>query len=261
MLGRQTPLLDTSAGSVQAHEPMTAPKPKAKPGRHAAKKSAAGNDRASGQPSTVIPNPALPEILAALERAYPDAHCELNHRNAFELLIATILSAQCTDVRVNLVTEQLFAKYRGPHDFVEVPVEELEADIRSTGTFRMKAKNIHKACRTILDEHGGEVPQSMEQLTALGGVGRKTANVVLGNIWNRPDGVVVDTHVQRLGRKLGLTEHDDPVKIERDLNALVPRELWVLLPHWLIWHGRRVCKARSPKCEECVLYAWCPTRA
>lgn len=220
-----------------------------------------GRTAASKITRPVVPNPALPQILEALREAYPHAHCELNHRNAFELLIATILSAQCTDVRVNLVTEKLFEKYRGPRDFVEVPVEELEEDIRSTGTFRMKAKNIQHACRTLLEAHDGEVPQSMEELTALGGVGRKTANVVLGNIWNRPDGVVVDTHVQRLSRKLGLTAQDDPVKIERELNALIPRDLWVLLPHWLIWHGRRVCKARSPRCEECVLYAWCPTRA
>ena len=225
-------------------------------------KSTAVKRKASSQRSRRrVANPPLEAILRALQEAYPDAHCELVHRNAFELLIATILSAQCTDVRVNQVTATLFAKYRGPRDFVEAPVEELEADIRSTGTFRMKAKNIQKACRMILDEHDGEVPQTMEELTALGGVGRKTANVVLGNIWDRPDGVVVDTHVQRLSRKLGLTEHDDPVKIERDLNALVPREHWVMLPHWLIWHGRRVCKARTPQCDACVLYAYCPTRA
>ena len=216
---------------------------------------------APGAPRRRVPNDALPEILEALAKEYPDAHCELNHRNAFELLIATILSAQCTDVRVNIVTETLFEKYRGPEDFVSVPVEELEEDIRSTGTFRMKARNIQKACRAILDEHGGEVPRTMEELKALGGVGRKTANVVLGNIWNEPDGIVVDTHVQRLSRKLGLTNRDDPVQIERELNRIVPREHWVMLPHWLIWHGRRVCKARNPQCEDCVLYAYCPTRA
>jgi endonuclease III len=228
------------------------------PARESRGVSPANRKRLSGPR---VPNPTLPEILQALQQAYPDAHCELEHSNAFELLIATILSAQCTDVRVNIVTKDLFAKYRGPRAFAEVPIEELEADIRSTGTYRMKARNIQKACRTILDEHAGEVPRTMEELTALGGVGRKTANVVLGNIWNEPDGVVVDTHVQRLSRKLGLTENDDPVRIERDLNAIVPREHWVMLPHWLIWHGRRVCKARSPECEECVLYAYCPTRA
>ena len=216
---------------------------------------------AKGAPRRRVPNPALSEILEALQREYPDAHCELNHRNAFELLIATILSAQCTDVRVNMVTERLFQKYPTPADFVAAPVEEIEEDIRSTGTFRNKARNIQKACRALIEEHGGEVPPDMDALKALGGVGRKTANVVMGNIWNEPDGVVVDTHVTRLSRKLALTDEEDPVKIERELNALIPREHWVMFPHWLIFHGRRVCKARNPRCDECVLYPYCPTRS
>lgn len=215
---------------------------------------------APGAPRRKVPNAQLPEIIAALQKEYPDAHCELNHENAFQLLIATILSAQCTDVRVNMVTETLFEKYPGPEDFVAAPLEEIEEDIRSTGTFRNKAKNIKKACQAILDEHGGEVPRDMDALKALGGVGRKTANVVMGNIWNEPDGVVVDTHVTRLCRKLGITNREDAVQIERELNALVPREHWVMFPHWLIFHGRRVCNARKPACDQCVLWDYCPTR-
>lgn len=215
---------------------------------------------APGAPRRRVPNPELDTILAKLQAEYPDAYCELNHENAFQLLIATILSAQCTDVRVNIVTESLFPKYPTPADFVAAPLEEIEEDIRSTGTFRNKAKNIKKACQTILDEHGGEVPRDMDALKALGGVGRKTANVVMGNIWNEPDGVVVDTHVTRLCRKLGLTNREDAVQIERELNKLIPREHWVMFPHWLIFHGRRVCKARKPGCDECVLWDQCPTR-
>jgi endonuclease-3 len=216
---------------------------------------------AKGAPRRSVPNDALPEIIEALQDEYPNAHCELNHEDAFQLLIATILSAQCTDVRVNKVTEELFEKYRGPEDYLAVPQEELEEDIRTTGFFRNKAKNIRKACQAIVEEHGGEVPRTMKELRALGGVGRKTANVVMGNVWNEPDGVVVDTHVARLSRKLGLTNQEGAEQIERELNEIVPQEHWTMFSHWLIWHGRRVCKARNPNCEECVLYAYCPTRA
>lgn len=213
-----------------------------------------------GSPRRKVPNPYLPEILAELQRLYPDAHCALDYRDPFELLIATILSAQCTDERVNKVTKLLFAKYGGPADYIAVPQEELEEDIRSTGFFRNKAKNIQRACRAIVQEHEGEVPQTMEELHALGGVGRKTANVVLGNAFGRPGGVVVDTHVRRLSQKLALTNKDNPEQIERELNAIVPEEHWTMFPHWMITHGRRVCIARRPRCDDCTLYPYCPTR-
>lgn len=212
-------------------------------------------------PRKKIPNPRLPEIIETLQAEYPDAHCELDYRSAFQLLIATILSAQCTDVRVNLVTKDLFRKYRKPQDYLDVPVEVLEEDIRSTGFFRNKAKNIRAACEAIIEKHGGKVPRTMAELRELGGVGRKTANVVLGNMWNTPDGVVVDTHVSRISQKLGLTRGGSAEKIEKDLNAIVPKEHWTMLPHWLITHGRRTCTARKPKCDDCALYEFCYTRA
>jgi endonuclease-3 len=205
--------------------------------------------------------PAVGEVLAELARLYPDAECALTHRTPFELLIATILSAQCTDARVNLVTKELFAKYRTPRDYTLATQEELEADIRSTGFFRNKAKNIQACCRELVKRHGGEVPDSMEALAGLAGVGRKTANVVLGNAFGKPDGVVVDTHVSRISHKLGFTTTTDPLKAERELNRLIPREQWVLYPHWVIQHGRAVCRARSPRCDACTLYPFCPTRA
>jgi endonuclease-3 len=198
------------------------------------------------------------EIIERLKREYPDAHCALNHTNAFELLIATILSAQCTDERVNIVTADLFRKYRQPQDYVEVLQEELERDIHSTGFFRNKAKNIQAACRQIIDLYKGEIPQTMEELLVLNGVARKTANVVLGNAFGIPSGVVVDTHVSRLSQRLALTEQQIPEKIEKDLQQLVPQEDWVMFPHWLISHGRKICQARKPKCAECVLNDICP---
>ena len=212
-------------------------------------------------PRKKIPNPHLPEIIDTLAKEYPDAHCELNYRSAFQLLIATILSAQCTDVRVNIVTKDLFKKYKKPQDYLDVPVEVLEEDIRSTGFYRNKAKNIRNACEAIVDQHKGKVPRTMAELRELGGVGRKTANVVLGNMWNTPDGVVVDTHVSRISQKLGLTKGGSAEKIEKDLNKIVPEEHWTMLPHWLIFHGRRVCKARKPACDDCVLYQYCYIRA
>jgi endonuclease-3 len=198
------------------------------------------------------------EIIKRLKKAYPDAHCALNHTNAFELLIATILSAQCTDARVNIVTADLFRKYRGPEDYLKVPQTELERDIQSTGFFRNKAKNIQAACKRIIDEYGGRVPQSMDEILTLGGVARKTANVVLGNAFGIASGVVVDTHVTRLSQRLGLTKNTDAVKIEKDLQELVPMKHWIMFPHWLIFHGRQICIARKPLCSKCVLNDVCP---
>lgn len=198
------------------------------------------------------------EIIKRLKKAYPDAHCALNHTNAFELLIATILSAQCTDARVNIVTADLFRKYRGPQDYLEVPQTELERDIHSTGFFRNKAKNIQAACKRIIEEFHGLVPRTMDEILTLGGVARKTANVVLGNAFGIASGVVVDTHVSRLSQRLGLTKNKTPEKIEKDLQKLVPEKDWVMFPHWLITHGRRICIARKPKCSECVLNDICP---
>lgn len=198
------------------------------------------------------------EIIKRLKKEYPDAHCALNHANAFELLIATILSAQCTDERVNLVTADLFKKYRGPQDYLNVVQEELERDIHSTGFFRNKAKNIQGACRKIIELYGGAIPQTMDELLVLNGVARKTANVVLGNAFGIASGVVVDTHVARLSQRLGLTAETAAEKIERDLQRLVPQKDWVMFPHWLIAHGRKICQARKPKCAECILQNICP---
>lgn len=199
------------------------------------------------------------EIIKRLKKAYPDAHCALNHTNPFELLIATILSAQCTDVQVNIVTANLFRKYRGPRDFIDVSQEELEHDIRSIGFFRSKAKNIQAASRRLLEVYGGEVPRTMEDVTSLAGAGRKTANVVLGNAFGIASGVVVDTHVSRLSQRLGITKQKTPEKIEKDLEKLVPKNDWVMFSHWLIFHGRQVCKARRPLCTACVLADQCPS--
>lgn len=199
------------------------------------------------------------EIINRLKKGYPDAHCALNHTNAFELLIATILSAQCTDVRVNIVTATLFRKYHGPEDFIKVPQSELEKDIHSTGFFRNKAKNIKAASKRLIEVYGGEIPRTMEEILTLGGVARKTANVVLGNAFGIASGVVVDTHVSRLSQRLGLTENKTPEKIEKDLQELVPKKEWVMFSHWLIYHGRQVCNARKPKCTECVLANTCPS--
>ena len=198
------------------------------------------------------------KIIARLKKEYPDAHCALIHSNAFELLVATILSAQCTDARVNIVTETLFRKYRQPLDYLNVAPEELEQDIRSTGFYRNKAKSIQGACKKIIADFGGEIPRTMEEILTLNGVARKTANVVLGNAFRIASGVVVDTHVSRLSQRLGLTENIVPEKIELDLQTLVPQKHWIMFPHWLIWHGRKICQARKPKCGECVLENLCP---
>src|SRR2546422_2153668 len=198
------------------------------------------------------------KIIAGLKKTYPDAHCELNHSNPLELLVATILSAQCTDKRVNVVTPELFRKYRSAADYAAAALPELERAIKTTGFFRNKAKSIKTCCQALIERHGGQVPRTMEELITLGGVGRKTANVVLGNAFNINSGIVVDTHVARLAQRLGLTKEKDPAKIEEQLMKLVPREQWTLLSHWLIWHGRRRCYARNPDCPACEIANLCP---
>lgn len=200
-------------------------------------------------------------IIAGLKRAYPDAHCELNFSNPLELLIATILSAQCTDKQVNIVTEALFQKYRSAAYYANADPAHIEQDIRRIGLYRNKAKNIQACCRALVERHGGEVPRTMDELTALAGVGRKTANVVLGNAFNLNVGVVVDTHVARLSERLDLTKETTPEKIEQALMKLVPQNDWAMLSHWLIWHGRRRCAARKPDCTNCEIRALCPSAA
>src|SRR5215470_17492936 len=192
-------------------------------------------------------------IISRLKKEYPDAQCSLNHSNPLELLIATILSAQCTDDRVNIVTADLFRKYRNCQDYLNVPSSVLEQDIHSTGFFRNKTKSIQGACKEILEKHHGDVPRDFETLLLLPGVARKTANVVMGNAFGVASGVVVDTHVSRLSQLLGLTEHSQPEKIEQDLIERVPKKDWIDFSHLLIYHGRAVCIARRPKCGECVL--------
>jgi len=203
----------------------------------------------------------MPMILDALKSAYPDAHCALAFRTPFELLVATILSAQCTDVRVNLTTPALFARFPTARRLAEADPAEVEELIRPTGFFRVKARNLVGMARVLVADHGGEVPADMDALRILPGVGRKTANVVLGNAFGIAAGVTVDTHVTRLARLLKLTRHADPLKIEQDLMALVPREDWTLVSHLLISHGRATCIARRPRCDRCVLREWCPSAA
>ena len=198
-------------------------------------------------------------MIGLLRKEYPDARCSLNYSNPLELLVATILSAQCTDERVNIVTADLFRKYRSSEDYLKVEQSELERDIRSTGFYRNKAKAIQGACRIISEHHGGRVPDSIERLLELPGVARKTANVVLGNAFGIASGIVVDTHVARLSERLGLTAQKQPEKIERDLLELVPEKDWIDFSHLLIYHGRKVCKARNPLCGECRIERLCPS--
>ena len=198
------------------------------------------------------------EILGVLARTYPTAHCELDYASPLELLIATILSAQCTDKRVNIVTKELFRVCKTAADYVALPQEQLEEIVHATGFFRAKAKNVKACCAAIVERHGGEVPRTMDELIKLAGVGRKTANVVLGNAFGINVGVVVDTHVQRLSRRLGLTRTGTPEKIEIELMKLIPCGQWALFSHWLIWHGRRRCDARKPDCGHCELAKLCP---
>jgi endonuclease III len=199
------------------------------------------------------------EIIAILRKTFPDAKCALHHKNAYELLVATILSAQCTDVRVNMVTPTLFKKYPDAASLAKAPQPDVEKIIQTTGFFRSKAKSIRESASDIVEKHGGKVPATMEELTELRGVGRKTANVVLGNAYDQNVGVVVDTHVARVSTRLGLTRQKDPVKIEQDLMKIVPQDEWTLFSHLLIFHGRQICAARRPKCEVCPVFKLCPT--
>jgi len=201
------------------------------------------------------------EIYAGLLCAYPDAKCELEQADSFQLLVATILSAQCTDKRVNEVTRTLFKSFPNPASFADAPLEEIEQAIRPTGFFRNKAKNIQACCQKLEKDFSGRVPDTMEELVSLPGVGRKTANVILGNAFQKNEGVVVDTHVIRLSCRLGLSAHSSPEKIEVDLMSLFPREQWIMLSHLLIWHGRRRCQARKPDCQQCEISNLCPASA
>ncbi len=201
----------------------------------------------------------LQRIIERLQEVYPDAHTELDFETPFQLLVATILSAQCTDKRVNIVTQDLFPKYPTAHELAAVSQEELEAAIKTTGFFRNKAKNLRAMAKDLVEKYKGEVPRSMEELTQLAGVGRKTANVVLGNAFSLEEGIVVDTHVARLAKRFELTQKDEPEKIETDLMRLVPRPEWTIFSHWLIWHGRRRCFARNPDCPNCEIGSLCPS--
>jgi endonuclease-3 len=223
---------------------------KGRPAKKAAK--ALKQDRPAGtDPKRVA------AILAKLDEAYPNATCELNHNNAFQLLMATILSAQCTDVRVNQVTETLFRKYPDAKAFAYATPTELQQEIRPTGFFRNKTKSVMGASQGILENFGGEVPRTMEEILTLPGVARKTANVVLGTAYGIPSGIVVDTHVQRIANRLDLTRNEDPKKIEQDLMQVIPKDKWILFSHQIIWHGRRICQARKPKCMDCNLESLC----
>jgi len=199
------------------------------------------------------------EIQRRLAIAYPDAHCELDHRDAFELAVATVLSAQCTDKRVNMVTPELFRRWPDAESLAAAPIGEIEDVVRSTGFFRNKAKSLQGLARAVVSQHGGRVPRTMDELVVLPGIGRKTANVVLGNAFGMNEGVVVDTHVARLSARFGLTRETDAVRVERALMPLFERESWAQLSHLMIWHGRRTCDARSPKCNDCVLVDICPS--
>jgi endonuclease-3 len=231
----------------------------------AARKKGTGKMAKRGKPAAKKTSGALAgtdpkrvaAILAKLDEAYPDATCELKHDNAFQLLVATILSAQCTDVRVNQVTQELFKKYKTPADFAHASPAELEKEIRPTGFFRNKTKSIMGASKALLEKFGGVVPRTMEEILTLPGVARKTGNVVLGTAFGIASGVVVDTHVIRLSRRLDLTRNEDPKKIEQDLMKIIPENKWIKFSHQIIWHGRRVCAARKPKCAECNLESLC----
>ena len=205
------------------------------------------------------PHQRIGPIIDALARRYPAARCALDHHNPLELLVATIMSAQCTDVRVNMVTRTLFKRYRTAEDYANANPPEFEEAIRSTGFFRNKTKSVIAMAQRLVDRHDGRVPDTMEELVALPGVGRKTANVVLGNAFGKSEGVVVDTHVQRIAGRLGLTRERDPVKIERDLMRLIPRDTWTLFSHLVIHHGRQICDARAPQCEICPVRDLCPS--
>ncbi len=235
-------------------QPTTAKKP-------ATKKIAAPKPERKKPPkkSRAAEQTRITQILDGLDQLYPDAHCELNYNSAFELLVAVILSAQCTDDRVNMITPELFRRYPDPQALATSDLAEVERIIYSTGFFHNKAKNIRAAAKMIVDKFAGQVPQTLDELLSLPGVARKTANVVLGTAFGIPSGVVVDTHVMRLSQRLGMTQNDEAVKIEQDLIPLWPRERWIMSAHRLIWHGRRVCNARKPNCGGCSLAPLCPS--
>lgn len=228
------------------------------PAKAVKKEGAAKSNQVRAKPRSKATRQQAAAVAKGLAKEYGDAECALVHKNAFELLIATILSAQCTDQRVNMVTPALFQKWPTPEAIARADVGDLEKTIQSTGFFRNKARNILGCCRKLVDEHGGEIPQSLEELVKLPGIGRKTANVVLGTAFGIPAGVVVDTHVTRLCFRLGLTKHTNAVKIEQDLIKLLPQDEWINFSHRLIHHGRRICNARKPLCGECMLLAICP---
>ena len=254
--GRQEGVRAQKHFQAKASPARTAPtRVQPKNSKPAAAKTAAGKKSASAH------NPLAPErirqILEGLDQMYPGVTCALTHRSAWELLVATILSAQCTDVRVNMVTPVLFEKYPTVKDFAALPPEQLEPDIRSTGFFRNKSKSLVGAARKLVSDFGGTVPQTMDELLTLPGVARKTANVVLGTWFKKNDGVVVDTHVTRIGRRLELTKNEDAQKIEQDLMRIIPQEHWTDFSHQVIWHGRKLCMARGPKCADCALEKIC----
>lgn len=222
-------------------------------------KAAGPSRRSGGRESKAAKRERAAEVYDLLLEEYPDAHCALDHQDAYQLTVATILSAQCTDERVNMVTPDLFREYPDAESLAGARQEDLEAIIRSTGFYRNKAKNLIAMAGEVVEEHGGRVPRSMEDLVKLPGIGRKTANVILGNAFGIDEGVVVDTHVRRLSKRLRFTRHDDAGKIEEDLMELFPRERWTMLAHLLIFHGRRVCQARRPRCEACVVSHLCPS--
>jgi endonuclease III len=232
-----------------------------KPAKVSAAKSAPAAKRGSRVPASrrAPATVRAPEIFARLHRTYPDAHCALDFQTPFQLLVATILSAQCTDKRVNMVTPALFHRYATPEALAAAKLEELEEMIKSTGFFRNKSRSLVGMSTAVAERYGGDVPSEMEQLVDLPGVGRKTANVILGNAFNRNEGIVVDTHVTRVSQRLALTTNTDPVKIEQDLMPLFPRDQWTLLAHLFIEHGRQICVARTPKCEQCPLSDLCPS--
>jgi endonuclease-3 len=207
----------------------------------------------------MTPRERVAQLIEAFGEVYPGAQCELTFKNPLQLLVATILSAQCTDKRVNMVTPKLFAKYRSAADYARSQPATFEKEIQSTGFFRSKTRSIRGAAAALVEKHAGKVPDTMDELTSLPGVGRKTANVVLGNAFHKDEGIVVDTHVIRLSQRLRLTKNDDPEKIESDLMKIVPRAHWTMWSHWLIWHGRRRCYARKPDCSQCEVLRLCPS--
>ncbi len=253
---RRAPVRGTSQLQKQPAAKVGRVKPPLKPAGKAKRPAKTVSEKPLAGYDPVAPE-RVAEILRRLDQAYPGVTCALQHRNAWELLVATILSAQCTDARVNMVTPELFRKYPTVEDFARLKPEELEPDIRSTGFFRNKSKALVGAAKKIVGDYGGKVPSEMEQLLEIPGVARKTANVVLGTWFKKNEGVVVDTHVQRIARRLELTANTDPGKIEQDLMRVIPREKWTDFAHQLIWHGRKLCTARSPKCVDCPLENLC----